>query len=406
MKRIFGLFVLSSLFIISACSPQPAPAATPTPKPTTTPTPQPFTGRLFFDMNGSGLQDESSFVYDKERLEDPRQPLQPDLDKSIKAYVAAHPNSKNGDLVTIPEPGLSGYKVCIDQECATTTLDGSFSIPNSTQSTTALLKITDPYADKPALAMRYFNEWKGEVFVPTYVTNGVIILDQNLNDTKVIPIIYGFDINSRKEFEIGLMQGYLTYPYSSEESLLIQVIQGFDHDGRIGHVIDYLGNTTLTSTIYKSGTSDAHIGWDFGLPIKSFVLSMNEGSFDEWQSKTGNGISINSSVRTSLTFQKDEHPPTTVYGHLYNSLVKKGQQIYRGQVIGLSGMSGTKWAHLHIDFLNGKSNPVDQDDYIPGGYQKDPYAVVDSNVSVNFPEIEIFSYWTVFNLPQFSLVGE
>jgi len=93
MKRI-TCFLLASMIIstLTACGPAPAaPSATATDRPTATatytPSPTatytpvpPLEGRLFFDMNGSGLPDEATFNYDPVRLPDPRQPLQQDVD--------------------------------------------------------------------------------------------------------------------------------------------------------------------------------------------------------------------------------------------------------------------------------------------------------------------------------------
>jgi hypothetical protein len=110
MKKITVL-LFTALFVsaLSACGPapveptatatqKPSATATVTPVPSATPTPvPPLEGRLFFDMNGSGLPDEASFTYDPERLTDPRQPLQSDLVKVVEDFVSAHPDLKDGE---------------------------------------------------------------------------------------------------------------------------------------------------------------------------------------------------------------------------------------------------------------------------------------------------------------------
>ena len=99
LKRTFS--VLCLIFLLSACVEQITSVATITPlpditaQPTVTPSPlPPITGKLFFDMNGSGLQDESTFIYEPDRMNDPRQLLQPDLSIAIADFLASHPEIK------------------------------------------------------------------------------------------------------------------------------------------------------------------------------------------------------------------------------------------------------------------------------------------------------------------------
>ena len=100
---IKALITLTAVVILTACGsaaveppepalPQPSATATvpPTPEPTPTVTPVVIEGRLFFDMNGSGLRDEASFQYDSARLADERQPLQADL---LAAITPTWPNT-------------------------------------------------------------------------------------------------------------------------------------------------------------------------------------------------------------------------------------------------------------------------------------------------------------------------
>ncbi|PIE56696.1 MAG: hypothetical protein CSA34_03565 [Desulfobulbus propionicus] len=79
---------------------------------------------------------------------------------------------------------------------------------------------------------------------------------------------------------------------------------------------------------------------------------------------TGNGrvriSSYNKSFGNYVVIRHD-NGYQTVYGHLYKRLVKRGQQVKRGQEIGLLGNSGrSTGSHLHYEVrLNGKAiNPA------------------------------------------------
>ena len=123
MKKVFYSFSIL-IFILSACStpPEPTPTAEPTNTPEPTPEPVYLEGKLFFDKNATGLQDESTYL--------------PCLNQRC-------------DPVTEMEPGLEGFNVCTnidDQDyCSTTLADGSFSIELPLEPTEPLhVDITNP----------------------------------------------------------------------------------------------------------------------------------------------------------------------------------------------------------------------------------------------------------------------
>ena len=434
MKWSKLLLFICLICIISACSSNINISTTNTSRPTNTPKPTitttqppPFKGKLFFDMNGSGLQDESSFILDSNRLQDSRQPLQTDLLNAINAYEKSHSEFKKGDLISISEPGLSGYQVCVEKECSTTSQDGSFSIPNKTGRTTALLEITDPNANNPALAMRYINEWIRQVTIPAYEIDGEKIPEQYLNDTVIIQIKSGINI-SLKDNNIGLTQGFLTHPLPKDALLTYHHVAGYDHDPRIGKVIGYSGDTIrckdtplcnpinsdkLNTDIPRfAGIYDSHVGYDFMFPRnndKFFLTASLPGLVDIWVS---NGIVL-SITNTNLGFS---FGPQVTNGEIYKSLLEKNVNVLRGQIIGFTGeaeykaehpeySNNVKWyANYEITMLLGPSNPKEPDDYKgddkSGGLEKDLFGVIDPNVPLIFPDIEKYSSWTVFNLPQ------
>jgi len=332
----------------------PLPTVTIVPTVTVSPTPVPLEGKLFFDMNGSGLADKATFNFDPTRLTDERQPLQADLLAAINDYVQAHPDFKKGDLVTIEEPALSGFIVCAAYICSTTDKEGKFTISNPTSSALTL-KITDPNAGTPALEMRYINKWNGSVVIPAYEMNGVQVPEQHLNDTTVMPLGDGVLITIGADNNIGLMQGFLSAPFPLGYPAYI--LGFFDINGRYpwdrnGLVTNYLGETynwasgnpfasvnsdkiNRATLIFPgvSGTEDGHDGLDIRMNLLTPVLAPIEGVVSDTLFQNGPDIRIKHTIGGTdyLTF----------YGHLDTRIiVEEGQRVYRNQIIAFSSNTG------------------------------------------------------------------
>ena len=420
------------------------PVATNTPAATATytpsPTPVPLEGRLFFDMNGSGLQDEATFQYDPARLTDEKQPLQPDLLKAITDYVQVHPDLKTGDLITLEEPGLSGYTVCVSSTCDATDAEGNFAIADSGASSN--LTITDPNAGTPALAMRYINKWNGAVVVPAYTkdvdaatmaklkaipscdadaaalvckqdASTLQVRDQHLNDTAVIPIDKGITVSKGQSNDIGLMQGFLTLPFMSEQVPKPFILGGFDIIGPRCFKSDTTFNSTLDgiSMNYKGmyynnhgdhstlvpGVEDNHVGIDYNFQEGiSIVLASPTATVIFQTAPPDPELRMNTSF--SELISNKQYMDT--YGHLDVYLVDINQQVYRGQIIGIGGTSGigSRVPELHFDISEYESDAWcyrDQYRYIanlnplPDNFWGDPV-----------------SMWSSDNNPQFSLSNQ
>lgn len=293
MTRILTLLI-TCLFIVgctssslaptptSTSAPTPLPTNTPTPTPEPTPTPTPIDGLLFFDMNGSGLRDEASFVYDAARLNDERQPLQADLLAAINAYLTEHPDIKDGDLVTLEEPGLSGYTVCAGSNCVTTDEEGRFQLVVPEVSRSLSITIQDPNVGTPALEMRYINNWKRAVTVAEYTkdtdisTMGqikaipdcetdaaaqvckqdedtLLVREQHLNDTTINQLADGAELLPDKPNELGLIQGAFSAPFFSDSFKDIYIWGYFD----IFHKPEVCGNQ---EGLYPDGKQSSYDG--------------------------------------------------------------------------------------------------------------------------------------------------
>lgn len=452
MTRILTLLIICLLLVgctsssiapapTSTSAPTVIPTNTPTPTPEPTPTPTPIDGLLFFDMNGSGLKDDASFQYDAARLTDERQPLQADLLGAINAYLAEHTDIKDGDLVTIEEPGLSGYTVCAGSNCVTTDAEGRFQLVEPEISRSVSVTIQDPNAGTPALEMRYINKWKRAVTVAEYTkdadastmgqlkavpdcetdatalvcmqdTDTLLVREQYLNDTSIFKLSDGFTIMPDKPNEIGLMQGYVIMPLRISDFSKLDMIQGFDQDSS-ANVFDYSGSTLTCSEynlcqrmnrvpgIFLNATGNDHTGIDFGyygFPSKNNMLIFaGMAGYSQVRPTNGGKLKNNLDILSFLGQRfGGSSKPLINNGHLLMYLVGDGVFIHTGQIIGVMGNTGTAtdWTHLHFEIQYG--TPVDNN-WI--GYSKDFFRQINSDLVVSaFNDNNV---WTVDNLPIF-----
>ena len=347
MKKLFCVLII----LVTACTtaqPEPttypAPTETPFPPtatflPTSTPTETliplvDLTGSLFFDYNGNGVWDVS-------------------------------------------EPLIDGFGVCAkaDQQewsCTKTDEQGHFIFESiGPEGAHLLLKFEDPNAGDPAVAFRYINLWYDPVVIEAYEMNGVIVPEQHLNDTKVLQIDEVLGSKAGEDIELGLMQGLLRIPFSTKIDFFI--VNFFDLDNsfcqpgsdphKCPNVRDWRG---------KSHTYDGEGGMDYVTNKGTVFLASAEGKVKsvEYEENSGNFVVLDHG-----------NGIVTYYRHANTILVKEGEKVFSGSVIGLVGNTGnSSTPHLHFEMhIN--------------GIHTDHYRDLFSNDSI--------SYWTKDNDPQY-----
>ncbi|MDO9261141.1 MAG: peptidoglycan DD-metalloendopeptidase family protein, partial [Flavobacteriaceae bacterium] len=106
----------------------------------------------------------------------------------------------------------------------------------------------------------------------------------------------------------------------------------------------------LRRKIALYGMVRAHRGTDFAAPIGSQILATSDGTVVESAHKGGNGNYVK--IRHNATY-------TTGYLHMSKRLVRAGERVRQGQVIGLVGMTGnTSGPHVCYRFAR-NGNEVD-----------------------------------------------
>jgi murein DD-endopeptidase MepM/ murein hydrolase activator NlpD len=104
-----------------------------------------------------------------------------------------------------------------------------------------------------------------------------------------------------------------------------------------------------TSGIW-SGSNNSHTGQDYPMPIGSDVQAALDGIVMDDAPGYEYGITVQ--IDHENGFQ-------TLYGHLSQALVKPGDRVRKGQVIGKSGDTGNVTGpHLHFEVRKGSNNPV------------------------------------------------
>jgi hypothetical protein len=338
-------FIVFLTIVLVSCAPvsTPLPTSTATdiPQPTTTFTPEPTStpivstliGVLFFDLNANGLRDKASFV------------LALDLDGNlpfIAQQLFPEITGKNGDIISVDEPYLNGFKLCVvvseNQYCGTTNSDGKYTINNIpvASDTKVTLKITDPHASDIRLAMRYVNRLVNAKPTLSTLNNGVIL-------------------STGENAEIGLIMGFLTSWYSSSLDFKPIILTYTDLNLTIGQRLDWLGNTKRERIGNQSvwndvsyGVYDQHQGFDTVMPIGTEILAMSDGPV----LISAGGTSAEPFaryVRQVINISGDPFVYLVTYGHNSVNKVNAGSSPQRGLAVALSGNNaGTQTTNPHV----------------------------------------------------------
>jgi murein DD-endopeptidase MepM/ murein hydrolase activator NlpD len=254
------------------------------------------------------------------------------------------------------EPGLAGFvlNATVNGQPITTTTDATGNyrmvIPGGTEGQIVKVNIADPNAKDVALAMRYINQWNKQVTVPAYEMNGVKVPEQRLNDATIVPIAQGFSARIGIENKIGLIQGWITLPYLFQGSQNWWVSNLFDLNPGSDSVSLYDGRTSRDMHLIRptnnkdvGGTGDNHAGIDFEGPVNEFAIASAPGS-----------VFYINDHHVAIMHKEGAAIYETAYGHLNAVLVRKGDVVNRGQIIGTNGTydpySPKIPTHPHIHF--------------------------------------------------------
>lgn len=134
---------------------------------------------------------------------------------------------------------------------------------------------------------------------------------------------------------------------------------------KLARSINYLsGYGVRMHPIYK--IPKFHKGIDFTAPEGTKIQATGDGVVERVEEKsTGYGLSV---------LINHGHDYETLYAHMHEILVKKGQKVKKGEVLGLIGDTGTSTApHLHYE-VHYKGNAVNPIQYVMDGLSPSEYS--------------------------------
>lgn len=217
--------------------------------------------------------------------------------------------------------------------------------------------------------------------------------------SEVAPIDVGLSIFLDKDTtkNVPLAEGFFTLPFEGE----FKIDRMYDRDPAEGKILWWNGNNKCNPgddlCDSETGTGQHH-GIDYDMKIGENVLAAAPGVVSVIDERNKSIVIEHISVNGM--------PVYTIYGHLSRVLVKKGDKINRGELIGKSGITVTSYPHLHFALMSKPdSNSLWElfDPYKPIVPVPKGYWLYTWPVHTWEPEYHLFNnlnWWTVFNNPQ------
>lgn len=141
--------------------------------------------------------------------------------------------------------------------------------------------------------------------------------------------------------------------------VLNDVVNAMPLDVPLAEDVDYHRTSGFGTRVDPfRGTLSFHAGVDLAAPSGSQVLATNDGRVDfaGWMTAYGNAVDI-----------KHEYGFGTRYGHLRQILVRPGQLVHKGQVIGIQGSTGRSTGeHVHYE-VRYNDQPINPTNFLKVG---------------------------------------
>jgi hypothetical protein len=189
---------------------------------------------------------------------------------------------------------------------------------------------------------------------------------------------YELSLDESQKTNFEFSNGFLTLPFLKGTPIKINAYV----DESNGNCENYLGKSC--------GGAPGYPGTDFAMPVGTPVVAAAPGKVESISGDSSKGISVVISHEDFTAFEA----LSTHYNLLSEVEVSEGQQVYRGQRLGLSGEDKTH-PGPHLDFQLNRTSSAGSESEAPLGIL-DPFA---STWNSRYG----LGYWTKKNDPQFSV---
>lgn len=270
---------------------------------------------------------------------------------SLSGYVF-HNYDGTGNRGT-NDPAIEGVVISIGGKSATTNANGYYEITNLDKGDVSV-NITSPNesdrldmrtnsSGDPIPIYRYYAVFNGWVNIDAYEMNGVSVPAQTLPDTDLYTISTALSTSIEEgsnSLNIALMNGFLTLPYLSSQASEYTLDNPFDLDTS-GDSVRWFNDGTSDQIEYN----DQHYGLDFAGERGLWVVSWAPCAYSYTHTDDNGGKAVWMN-HFDNSFQSNA-------GHIDEWVIEdSGQKLYRGQIIGINGDTGTQNTHIHAGFYD------------------------------------------------------
>lgn len=230
------------------------------------------------------------------------------------------------------------------------------------------------------------------------------------NEVKAVQDGYYLTVIGPGSFlDVGLMEGLLTLPFSS--STKYRIDRFYDHQPAEGAILWWNGINTCPNSFNPDDQycwsvppgTDNHPGTDYRMNMKTPILAAAPGLVAHISNDETNIFSIKHPITIGT------RPLFTLYSHCSEIEVFEHQNVARGDVIALSGKSGTPYPHLHFALASYSNDPTHDallDTYKPTVKVPDGFWLSSTGLepiwTTQFHPANNTNWWTEFDNPHFS----